>query len=203
MDGKIKVGLMGGTFNPIHNAHLLLAKKAKEQFLLDKVLFIPSGVSYFKRNQNVLSAKIRYEMTELAIKNIDGFDISSIETDRGGDSYSYETVLELKKINPDWEMYFIMGADSLMMIDTWKCPDLLMKHCHLIVTVRDEVDRNLLDARIKYLEETFGASILTLYLDKIDLSSTMIRQYVKEGKSIQEFVPEQVNLYIKNHQLYL
>lgn len=203
MDGKMKVGFMGGTFNPIHNAHLLLAKKAKEQFLLDQILFVPSGISYFKLGQNVLAARERFEMTKLAIQDYEGFEISSIEIDREGNTYSYETVMELKKLNPNWDIYFIMGADSLMMIDTWKCPDILMRECHFIVTVRDEVDNSQLDIRIKQLEEGFGASIFTLYLEKMDLSSTMIRQYVKEGKSIQEYVPEAVALYIKNHQLYL
>ena len=115
-----KVGIMGGTFDPIHNGHLVIAQAALDTMNLDEVLFIPSGTPYLKDLTTVLSKKERVSMTGLAIEDNPGFALSTIEIDREGNSYSYETLEELKKQNPDVEYYFILGADSLLYLEKWK-----------------------------------------------------------------------------------
>ena len=131
----MKIGIMGGTFNPIHNGHIALAQKAYEDLKLDKVLFMPSGTSYLK--QNVLSAKHRVEMVRRAILPYSYFELSLIEVNRAGNTYTYETLQQLKCENPNIEYYFIIGADSLFNIDGWKCPERLLKTCTILAAYRD------------------------------------------------------------------
>lgn len=118
-----KIGIMGGTFNPIHIGHLIIAEKAREQFGLDHVLFMPSGMPYMKDCREVLPGKTRTKMTELAIQSNLFFAISTIEVEREGRTYTYETLEYLRTQNPDTEYYFILGADSLWKIEEWKHPE--------------------------------------------------------------------------------
>ena len=114
----MKIGIIGGTFDPIHNGHLYIARKAMEEFNLSKVLFIPTGVSYMKTD--VSGAVHRYEMVRLAIKNYPAFEISDLEVFRGGNTYTCETIAELKKEYPDVKFYFIIGVDTLFMMENGK-----------------------------------------------------------------------------------
>ena len=123
MSKKKRVGIMGGTFNPIHLGHLILAENAYEELQLDEVLFVPSGNPYMKDCSQVLDAKTRIDLVGEAIEDNSHFALSRIEVDRGGNSYSYETIAALKKDNPDTEYFFMVGADSLFMMDKWMCPE--------------------------------------------------------------------------------
>ena len=114
-----RTGIMGGTFNPVHFGHLLLAQRAKEALDLDEVIFIPSGNPYMKDASSVLGGKIRLEMTALAIEGYPGFGLSSIEVDNDGPSYTSETLIRLRAQNPDCSYFFIVGADSLFAMETW------------------------------------------------------------------------------------
>ena len=204
-----RIGIMGGTFNPIHNGHLAIAEQAKEQFLLEKVLFIPSGVPYMKDLQTVLPVQTRCEMTAAAIAEKPYFELSDIEAvdaAQGKNTYTYETLQKLKSADPDAAYYFILGADSLYDMEQWKNPDLIFQYCTVLAAVRGEEEesslRKKLTEQIQYLQEKYHASISMLEMDGMELSSTQIRSYIKEGKSIQKMVPEAVAAYIQKHHLY-
>lgn len=130
----MKIGIYGGTFNPIHNGHIKLAENAKRLCKLDKVIFLPSGDSYMK--SNVLPGRQRYHMVSLALTGMDGMEVSDLEIRREGATYSYETMEEFHGIYPEDELFFLMGEDSLRMIELWKEPARLMGQCSLIVAAR-------------------------------------------------------------------
>lgn len=204
-----RIGIMGGTFNPIHNGHLAIAEQAREQFLLEKVLFIPSGVPYMKNLHEVLPASFRCEMTEAAIAGKPYFELSDIETTdaaQGKNTYTYETLQKLKADDPDAVYYFILGADSLYDMEQWKNPDLIFQNCTVLAAVRGEDEetslQEKLSGQIQYLQKKYRASIAMLEMEGMEISSTRIRKCVKEGKSIQGMVPEPVETYIRKHHLY-
>ena len=197
-----KVGIMGGTFDPIHYGHLMLAQNALDTFLLDEILFVPSGTPWLKESTKVLSKNKRVSMTGIAIEDNPNFALSTIEIDREGNSYSYETVEELKKEQPDTDFYFIMGADSLLEIERWKHPDRLMADCTLLVAVRDDCDKEGLKKQIAYLTDKYQADIRILPANRMDISSTRIRQMIQEGKSVRYMLPDQVIRFIQKNHLY-
>lgn len=197
-----KVGIMGGTFDPIHYGHLMLAQNALDTFLLDEILFVPSGTPWLKESTKVLSKNKRVSMTGIAIEDNPDFALSTIEIDREGNSYSYETVEELKKELPDTDFYFIMGADSLLEIERWKHPDRLMADCTLLVAVRDDCDKEGLKKQIAYLTDKYQADIRILPANRMDISSTRIRQMIQEGKSVRYMLPDQVIRFIQKNHLY-
>lgn len=194
-----KIGIMGGTFNPIHNGHVALADAAYKTFSLDKVLFMPSGNSYMK--QHVLDNSKRVSMVSKAIESISYFELSTIEVERFGNTYTSETLQQLTQQNPDVQYYFIMGADSLFHIEKWKDPEIIFQLSTLICMVRD--DYNMADIKKKGAElAQRGADILYLNMPKIDISSTDIRNRVKLHQSISDLVPEKVAKYILQEHLY-
>ena len=202
METKKKVGIMGGTFNPIHLGHMLVAENAYETFDLDEILFVPSGESYMK--ENVLDAKTRITMTGVAIEDNSHFALSTIEVDRGGNSYSYETIEELKKHNPNTEYYFIVGADSLMNMEKWKNPEKIFNEVTILVAVRMGCTKDQLIEKIEELKEKFkGAKFFILPINTVDISSTSIRDKVRKGKSIRYMVHYKVIEYIKKNHIYL
>lgn len=197
-----KTGIMGGTFNPIHMGHLIIAEKAREQFGLDEVLFLPSGVPYMKNCDEVLPGKIRVEMTGLAIQGNPFFTISAMEIEREGRTYTYETLESLREQNPDTEYYFILGADSLWKIETWKNPGRIFAASHILAAVRDDKSSEDMEKQSAYLKEKFGADIFLLQTGQIEISSSMIRSLCREGKSIRYLVPDAVYDYIRKNRLY-
>ncbi|WP_253293447.1 nicotinate-nucleotide adenylyltransferase [Kineothrix sp. MSJ-39] len=197
-----KVGIMGGTFDPIHYGHLMLAQNALDTFSLDEILFVPSGTPWLKESTKVLSKNKRVSMTGMAIEDNPDFALSTIEIDREGNSYSYETVEELKREQPDTDFYFIMGADSLLEIERWKHPDRLMADCTLLVAVRDDCDKEGLKKQIAYLTDKYQADIRILPANRMDISSTRIRQMIQEGKSVRYMLPDQVIRFIQKNHLY-
>lgn len=195
-------GIMGGTFNPIHVGHLLLAETAKETFSLDEILFIPSGHSYMKDSRHIAPKEMRLEMTRLAIADNPCFRLSAIEVEREGNTYTFETLLALKEGEPDTEFYFIAGADSLFNMESWKNPHIVFRNCTVLAAVRDDMNKDTLQAQIQYLNEKFDAEIYLLPLKEITISSTDIRNKWKQKKSIRYMVPDQVIDYMKEHHLY-
>ena len=193
---------MGGTFNPIHIGHLLLAENARENFELDEVLFIPSGCSYMKDKKEVAKKEIRLEMTKLAIEDNPFFVLSSIEAEREGNSYTYETLEFLTKQQPDTEFFFLLGADSLFTMETWKHPEIIFRKCTLLAAVRDDKDNSDLARKIAELKTTYDAVIYQISLKEISISSTDIRNRIKNNKSIRYMVPEPVISYIRENHLY-
>lgn len=197
-----RVGIMGGTFDPVHYGHLLLAQAAIEAEQLDEVLFIPSGTPWLKDSSQVLNKKTRVSMTGIAIEDNPKFALSTIEIDREGNSYSYETLEILREKHPTTCYYFILGADSLMEIEKWKHPDRLMKSCTLLTAVRDDCDMEALEKQIAYLKDKYEASVEILPAKRIDISSTDIRQKIREGKSIRYMLPDKIMEYIERNHIY-
>ena len=197
-NGK-QVGIMGGTFDPIHNGHLTLAQKAYEQFSLDKILFMPSGNSYMKKN--VLDAQRRAHMVEIAIKDNPNFELSLIEVQRSGNTYTSDTLEILKTNNPDTHYYFIIGADSLFQIESWKYPKRIFDLATLICAVRDDYNMDAIKEKAKSLSKS-GAEIVFLDMPKIEISSSNIREWVRHNIPISEYVPLEIAKYIKEEHLY-
>lgn len=206
-----QIGIMGGTFNPIHNGHLLIAEKAREQFALEQVLFMPSGIPYMKDQQEVLSVSDRCEMTALAIADHPYFELSTLEAAdarQGKNTYTFETLQKLRGADPEANYYFILGADSLYAIESWKQPARIFEHCTLLAAVRTEGNtvltesQNHLQQQMQYLRKKYNASVELLEFEGIDVSSTQIRENVRHGKSIRELVPEAVETYIRKNHLY-
>lgn len=197
-----KVGIMGGTFNPIHLGHLMLAENAYSFCNLDEIWFMPSADPPHKTNQNVLDYVHRSRMTELAIESVSYFKKTDFETLRKEHSYTAETLRLLHEDYPDTEFYFIMGADSLFQIETWYEPHNVMSRAVLIVAVRDHHSTSEMHAQISYLEEKYDAKIHLINMPEIDLSSNFIRNRVHENETIRFFVPEKVRQYIYENHLY-
>lgn len=199
MESKKRVGIMGGTFNPIHYGHIRLAQEAQEQVLLDKILFMPSGRSYMKKN--VLDTQKRVEMTALALKRYAKFELSLIEAQKTGNTYTCETLQYLTRTNPDTQYYFIIGADSLFQIEQWRSPEQIFQSAILICAVRDDYDFDTIRRKGEALAES-GADIIYLNTPKWNISSTDIRAKVKSRVSIYGLVPPEVAHYIEQEHLY-
>ena len=199
---KKRVGIMGGTFNPIHLGHLIIAEAAYEAYNLDEVLFVPSGVSYMKDQSEILDAKKRVHMTGLAIEDNPHFALSTIEIDRDGNSYSYETLETLRKQNPNTEYFFLVGSDTLFALETWKHPEILLPSCTILVAVRDGVPMEKMQEHAKYLEEKFSGSIQLLTTPNIEISATDIRNRLLKNRNVKYFVPDAVLDFINKYDLY-
>ncbi len=195
-----KTGILGGTFNPIHMAHLIIAEIALEEAELDEILFIPSGCSYLKDAADILPAKERIHMTGLAIEDNPKFALSTIETDREGNSYTCDTLLELRERYPDQENYLIVGADNLFTMEEWKDPEVIFQNAKILAAVRGGKKRDDMEEKIRELKEKYSADITLLPIKHVDISSSMIREKVARGCSIRYMLPEGVRQYIiKNH----
>lgn len=203
MNHKRKIGIMGGTFDPIHIGHLILAETAKAMYNLDVVYVMPNGNPKYKSHRNVTDAKIRMEMVNLAIEDNSNLAISDMEVRRDGYTYTYETLQLLKQENPDDEIYFILGADSLFSIDSWKCPELIAPNCIILIANRDRVEEHRLHTQTLYLKEKYGMHIDFLDCPCLDISSQMLREMVAKGRSIRYYVPEKVRQYIIEKGLYI
>lgn len=199
-----KVGIMGGTFDPIHVGHLILGESAYDQFHLNEVLFMPSGNPPHKRDRRGRAAlEERIEMVRLAISTNPHFTLSLAEAHDEGYTYTKETLTRLTAENPDTDYYFIMGADSLFNFETWKCPEEIAALATLVVAVRDHVDDMQLDATIHRLEDLYDAHILKLSTPNIDISSQMLRGWIADGRTVRYYLPDTVRHYIRDTKLYL
>lgn len=199
----MKIGLMGGTFNPIHLGHLLISEYIRENFPLDIIIFIPSGNPPHKDLDHVIDAHHRYNMVNLAIKDNPYFTISDIEIKRSGKSYTIDTIDEIKKSFPNDSIYFIIGGDSLYNLTTWKDYRSLFNKTSFILIDRHGIEENKMINYIKELKEEFGANIDYIDGPQIEISSTNIRKNLINNKSIKYMVTNEVEDYITNNRLYL
>lgn len=199
----MKIGIMGGTFDPIHKGHLMLGEYAKKLFALDEIWFMPNGNPPHKSNANIESqTNHRVEMVKRAIKDKAGFVLQLYEVNRKDINYSYKTMEHFNEIYPDDEFYFIIGADSLFALERWVRPDLLLKTCIILAAYRDGKDTKEMEAQIQYLNNKYGADIRLLNTPNVDISSSEIRRRMKSGESIKELVPEAVYSYIQSERLF-
>jgi nicotinate-nucleotide adenylyltransferase len=215
-----KIGILGGTFNPIHYGHLAAAEEVWSRLKLDQVLFVPSFLPPHKQDEIIPSAAQRQEMTALAIAGNPHFTLSDIEIEREGMSYSIDTVRELLRLHPGTDFYFITGLDSFLEIQTWKEWERLLALCSFIVLSRPGYafsDLVSIDFMRKAAQELHAldqgpltravlkTGTSTVYLEQIplyDISSTDIRQRVRQGRTIKYLLPECVETYIIKNKLY-
>lgn len=198
-----KIGIMGGTFNPIHYGHLFLAEHAFDQLALDKILFMPSKNPPHKEKPQEVLEEQRVDMVKLAIRNNPHFELSTFELKRKGMTYTADTLTLLTKENPDTEYYFILGADSLFMLCEWKEPQVIFKHCTIVAASRDHALEEDIQKQVIFLQNEFQAKIQILKMPTIELSSRDIRKRIREGKSIRYYIPDTVLEYMEQHKLYL
>ena len=203
MADKKKVGILGGTFDPIHMAHLILAENAWQQFQLDTILIMPSGTPPHKENREITPATHRIRMLQLAIDDNKHFKVSNVEIEREGKTYTADTLTELNRYNPDCCYYFIIGADSLFQLEHWYQPDIIMKQAVLLVAVRDQLEEPEVLQKIAYLTNQYQAEIHLLHTPNMSLSSSLIRKRVSKGESIKYLVPKDVEKYIYQNKLYV
>lgn len=197
-----RLGVLGGSFDPVHLAHLLMAEAVREALALDLVLFVPAGVQPLKQGQPVTPAEDRLAMLELAVADNPCFAISRVDVDRQGPSYTADTVRQLRE---QWggvtlQMWFIIGSDSLASFPRWRDPLAILAETRLAVVRRPGIDVDM-----PVLEQTvpgLGTSVDWVDAPLVAISSTDIRQRVKEGRSIRYRVPESVREYIESRNLY-
>lgn len=198
-----KIGIMGGTFNPIHMGHLLLAEYARTECGLDEIWFIPTGYSYMKDGKGVLPGEERLHMVELALSGDNGgMRCLDLEVKREGNTYTCETVEQLHREYPQHDFFFILGADCLYDIEDWDRPRQIFSRCEILAAVRDDADYSAMEKKKKELEEKYGARITLLSFLRFELSSSLIRKRVSAGKSIRYMVPDAVLNYITEKGLY-
>lgn len=196
----IRLGIMGGTFDPPHWAHLLMAEEARVRFDLAKVLFIPAGQPPHKPGYAVSDAEDRFNMVALSIASNPCFEVSRVEIERKGLSYSVDTLAHLKGVyGPDSEMFFVIGADEALYLPKWHDADRLPSLARFLVAPRPGVDLSKLEQVLS--ANLFGA-IEVLPMMELDLSSTGIRRRVAEGESIRYLVTDEVESYIRERGLY-
>jgi len=199
----VNIGVLGGTFDPIHQGHLIIAEEVREQLKLDKVLFVPSGHPWLKQERIITSAQHRVSMLRLALASNPSFQISTVDVEREGPSYTVDTLVDLKRQFEDsaW-FFFILGWDALRDLHLWKEPSRIIQQCRLVAVGRPGSAK----PRLSALETTLpGISKNVLLLPKplIGISSSEIRQRVSKGLSIKYLVPETVETYIREKGLYL
>jgi len=198
----MKIGVIGGTFDPIHNGHIAVAGEAGIQLALSEVLFIPAGQPWLKADREITPAEHRVEMVWLAIAGNSHFKLSTMEIERPGPSYTTETLTELRcQLGSEDELYFIIGMDDLVQLSRWKDPEKLVKLCFVVVAPRPGYEPPELESLEKDIP---GLSPRVTFMNgpQLDVSASEIRGRVAKGLSIGHLVPESVNRYIKQQGLY-
>ncbi len=198
-----KIGILGGTFNPVHLGHLMMAQDAAEAFDLTGVLFVPCSIPPHKEALGVAPARDRIEMLRLAVRDDPRFDVEPLEIERGGVSYSVDTLRALKAKRPDADFHFVIGGDTLTELHTWREIEELLGLCRMVTMVRPGYDPTPEAASLRLpdpwparlLKDVFGGHL-------VDVSSTDIRERAAQGRSIRYMTPREVELYIVNHELY-
>jgi nicotinate-nucleotide adenylyltransferase len=195
-----RLGIMGGTFDPIHYGHLLMAEEARQAFALDDVVFVPNGRPAHKKAYLVSSPEDRYAMTLLATESNPCFLASRMEIDRPGPSYTIDTLREYRRMYSELDaLYFITGADAVLEILTWHEADKLAQECQFIAVTRPGF---VLERLPEIVDAAFLDRVHYLPIPRLEISSTDIRRRVREGRSIKYLTPEPVEAYIREQGLY-
>lgn len=198
-----KIGIFGGTFDPVHLGHIGLAADAKKEAGLDKVIFVPAKLQPFKLDKRISSGKDRIAMLNEALLDIEGLEVSSYELDSGGVSYTYLTIRAMKeKFGVSAKIYFIMGSDSFMKIESWRNSDELLTGCSYIIGTRPGSDQDLLEQCMERVRNRYGTEIIKISNVRLDISSTEIRHRLDSGTSCSDLIPDSVERYIIKNGLY-
>ncbi|PID80191.1 MAG: nicotinic acid mononucleotide adenylyltransferase [Clostridiales bacterium] len=198
----MKIGIMGGTFDPIHLGHLFLAQEVMGAYHLDKVIFVPSKIGPHKMNSVKTTPDVRYEMVKCAIADNQHFDVSDIEIKRQGISYTIDTVRAFKRKYKSDSGYFITGADAIVGIETWREYKTLLKDINFIAATRPSLKDEDLKAEINRLNDTYDVEIQMMDMLNLEISSSDIRRRCKAGRPIKYLVPDCVEKIIMERRLY-
>lgn len=196
------LGIIGGTFNPIHYGHLMAAEFARMEYHLDTVIFMPAYIPAHKEGEDILEAKYRYSLVKMAIGDNPAFQVSDLEMKRKGISYTIDTIDHFLKIYPDWNISFIMGMDSLLQMNTWKDIHRLAGLCHFIVVTRPGYEIDMEPELRAKLPDILWEHVSYLEIPGMDISSTEIRTRIRAGKTIKYLLPAAVEGFIHEHRLY-
>lgn len=199
----MKIGIIGGTFDPIHNGHLIIGEYIRDYLTLDEIVFIPAGQPPHKNGKYQLSAKHRFNMVSLAIENNPKFSLSDMEIKNIDISYTFNTIKKLKDENANIDYYFIIGADSLFNLHDWYRFGDLAKITKFALRGRLGHTKEEIENRIQYLQEKYDAEIIYIDGPLIEISSSVIRNRILLNKSIKYLLPDQVKEYIENNNLYI
>jgi nicotinate-nucleotide adenylyltransferase len=205
MKDKIqRIGISGGTFDPLHHGHLIIAEDIRESFKLDKVIFIPSGLPPHKDTDKVTKAQHRYNMVEIGIENNPFFEASPIEINRPGYTYTIDTLTQLKsEYDKNTKIYFITGADVIHKLLTWRNYQQIFKLCEFVAVLRPGFKKSSFLRAVNNIRTKYGAVIHATEAPLIGISSTIIRDRVSKNKSIKYLVPEGIEQYIYENRLYI
>ena len=199
----MNIGVLGGTFDPIHNGHIMVAEEVRARLDLAEVLFVPANQPWLKENSPILAAEHRVQMVRLAVATQPCFRLSTMEIERAGLSYTIDTITELRaELGGEDELFFILGWDNLAQLPQWREPSRLIEMCRLVAVLRPGYplpDLDSLEAALPGLSR----SLVVLDKPEVDISATEIRKRVARGLSIGHLVPEPVDEYIRQHRLYI
>lgn len=194
-----KVGILGGTFSPPHIGHLAMAKAALNHMNLDKVIFIPCGYPPHKDVENIFNSKLRLELTKTLVENEPKFEVSDWEIENEGKSYTAKTLTHFVDTNEDCEYYFIVGADSLCYMDEWMNPEVIFEKAKIIVIDREGYTDNKINEYISFLKGKYNADIFRIKMPQIKISSTKLRNMLKEKKDISRYTNKKIQGIILEH----
>jgi len=200
---EMNIGVLGGTFDPVHNGHLIVAEEVKTRLNLAEIIFVPAGQPWLKVDRPISPAEHRLQMLRLALADKSYFKRSTIEIERTGPSYTVDTITELRgQLGSEDELFFILGWDSLAELPQWREPSRLIKMCYLVAVPRPGYPRPKLKT-LEVIIRGLSQRVMLMKKPEIDISASAIRERVARGLSIRHLVPEPVNRYIKEHGLYL
>ncbi|HVP35612.1 MAG TPA: nicotinate-nucleotide adenylyltransferase [Terriglobales bacterium] len=194
-DKKKQLGILGGTFDPIHCGHLILAEQLKEKLKLQKVIFVPSANPPHKENNPISSAKDRLKMVKIAIRDNPDFLVSDLELKRGGKSYTIDTLTLFRKLYKESKLFFLLGSDAIDELPTWKKPEQIFRKVKVAIALRPRFDN--LDPENRFVKKS-----LVVPINGLDISSSQIREKVRKRKSLKYLVPMEVEKFIRSHKLY-
>ena len=198
-----KIGIFGGSFDPVHLGHTGLAEDAMKQAGLDKVIFIPARLQPFKLDKKLASGEDRFEMLKLAAGNTAGFEISRYELDNEGVSYSYLTMRAMQeKYGKDVKLYFITGTDAFLKIDLWKNAEELLTEYSYVIGTRPGYKQEELKSFVEKIRESYGTEIINIDNVQVDVSSTEIRDIISSGGTAEGLISAEVERYIRSNGLY-
>jgi nicotinate-nucleotide adenylyltransferase len=194
------IGILGGTFNPPHMGHLVMAQEALDQLDLDRVVFMPVAVPPHKEAREDPGAAARLELCCLAVAHDERFEVSTLEIERGGASFTVDTLRELHDVEPEHDLTFIVGGDMAQSLPAWREPEAILRLARLAVAEREGVRREDIARRLEPLHD--GDRVVFFDMPRIDVSSSTIRRRVAEGRPVRYLVPDAVAAAIAEHGLY-
>lgn len=197
-----KIGILGGTFNPIHKGHILLGEYCRKNLSLDKIMLIPTYTPPHKSSNQLAGETHRMDMCRIATENLSDFSVSDIEIQRKGKSYTYQTLTALKEIYPKDTLYLIMGADMFLSLDKWKNPEIIFEKAVIVAVPRNESDKNDLNVYYSSVIKNLGAKAIILDEPVMQVSSTYVRDNIDNYKLIESLVDRNVYNYIVKNNLY-